>query len=65
MFKKIRILYDLCNTAASTTATTAMIPLQSLPSIKIIIEEGSTDEIEGVKKQKHKKAKTLIKNKLL
>jgi hypothetical protein len=52
MFKRIRILHDLCNTAASTT--TAMIPLQPLLSIKIIIEEGSTDEIEGVKKHYQK-----------
>ncbi|MGC2425544.1 MAG: hypothetical protein WA421_00800 [Nitrososphaeraceae archaeon] len=53
MLKRIRILHDLCNTAASTT-TTAMIPLQPLLSIKIIIEEGSTDEIEGVKKHYQK-----------
>jgi hypothetical protein len=50
MLKRIRILHDLCNTAASTT----MISLQPLLSIKIIIEEGSTDEIEGVKKHYQK-----------
>jgi hypothetical protein len=52
MLKRIRILHDLCNTAASTT--TAMISLQPLLSIKIIIEGGSTDEIEGVKKHYQK-----------
>ena len=52
MLKRIRILHDLCNTAASTT--TAMISLQPLLSIKIIIEEGSTDEIGGVKKHYQK-----------